>query len=61
MIEDFQKYRKQSKYDIVFFFLIEFPMEQDGVRPEDEEYRVEIEKRILALFEEYGQKYIVVR
>ena len=36
-------------YDLLVFVPIEFPMEKDGIRPEDEEYRHEIERRMQKL------------
>ncbi len=42
-------YTSKNPYDLTFYFPIEFDMENDGVRPEDEEYRKKIENRIFAL------------
>lgn len=37
---------ERHPYDFLIFVPIEFPMEKDGIRPEDEEYRHEIERRM---------------
>ena len=43
------KYHEENPYDLLVFVPIEFPMEKDGIRPEDEEYRHEIEQRMRKL------------
>ena len=43
------KYHKENPYDLLVFVPIEFPMQKDGVRPEDEGYRLEIEERMRKL------------
>ena len=40
-------------YSFIVYIPIEFPMEKDGVRSEDDEYRVEIDRLIQQMLEEY--------
>jgi thymidylate kinase len=49
LTEQANNYLAKNPYDLTFYFPIEFDMENDGVRPEDEEYRKKIDKRIFTL------------
>jgi len=44
LTEQANNYLAKNPYDLTFYFPIEFDMENDGVRPEDEEYREKIDK-----------------
>lgn len=48
-----------EEYDLIFYIPIEFAMEKDGVRSEDEKYREEIRNIIEALLTKYPPKKIV--
>ena len=60
-LEEVRKYLARYPYDVVFFLPIEFPMESDGVRPEDEKYRSIIETRIISIAEDLGVELVTVR
>lgn len=47
-------------YDIIFYTPIEFDMEVDGVRVDDEEYRKTIDERILKLFQYFKVPYVTL-
>lgn len=49
-----------QQYDLYVFVPIEFPMQSDGIRPEDEEYRAKIEEQMILLLDENRVKYITV-
>ncbi len=42
LYHDAVSFNKKNPYDIVFYLPVEFPMENDGVRPVNEDYRREI-------------------
>lgn len=44
---------EERPYDKVFYLPVEFPMQSDGVRKEDEEFRMEIDRRIKELLTEF--------
>jgi nicotinamide riboside kinase len=46
-------YVANNPYDLIFYFPIEFEMEKDGVRPEDEKYRELIDLRIRTFAKNY--------
>ncbi len=58
MIRDIVK--RNAHYDPVFYLSIEFPMELDGVRSEDEKFQREVDRHYKKTLEEFGIKYIVV-
>lgn len=49
-----------QQYNLYIFVPIEFPMQNDGVRPEGDEYRELVEKQMVQLLDEYQVKYIRV-
>lgn len=51
---------KNAKYDYVVWIPIEFPMEKDGVRSEEEDFRKEVERRYKSLLKKLGIKLILV-
>lgn len=55
------EHHKTYPYDIVFYIPIEFPLEQDGVRYEWEEFRELIDKYILLALEDLGIKPVELR
>jgi nicotinamide riboside kinase len=61
MVKMTRYYLDNNPYDLVFYIPIEFDMETDGVRKEDEEYRKEIDKNILELLTEFNVKYITIK
>ena len=66
LLEEAKKYLKKHEYDIVFFLPIEFPMEKDRVRIEDDlfsphNYRQVIEYRIIDIARELGVELVEVR
>ena len=52
--------KRNARYDSVFYLPIEFPMELDGVRSEDENFRKEVDRRYKKTLEELGVKYIIL-
>jgi len=52
--------RDNTKYDLVFYLPIEFPMELDGARSEDLEFQIEVDRRYKKLLDEWGIKYITL-
>lgn len=46
LLEYAKIYLERNAYTHIFYFPIEFDMEKDWVRPEDEEYRIRIDKNI---------------
>jgi nicotinamide riboside kinase len=51
---------EKERYDLYVYFPVEFPMIFDGVRPEDEEYRREVDKMILTLLNKHKVNYIEI-
>lgn len=49
-----------QQYDLYIFVPIEFSMQEDGVRPKDDDYRKLIENQMIQLLEENRVKYIRV-
>jgi len=60
-IELFKHYHQQELFDEVFYFPIQFPIEKDGVRDEDEIYRKEIDSIIRSLLINYKIPHIIVK
>lgn len=67
LIEDYDKYLSirseclyHNGYDIVFFVPIEFGMEDDGIRSDDEEQRKELSEAILFRLERAGENIVIV-
>jgi nicotinamide riboside kinase len=52
--------KDNTHYDFVFYLPIEFPMELDGVRSENDEFQAEVDRRYEKLLDEWGIKYIVL-
>lgn len=49
-----------QQYDMYVFVPIEFPMQSDGIRPEDEEYRAKVEEQMVLLLDENCVNHITV-
>ncbi len=49
-----------NPYDLVVYVPVEFPMEKDGVRPESERYRREIDEAILTILTNSKVPYVKV-
>lgn len=49
--------KQNTNYDFIFYLPIEFPMEIDGLRSEDEEFRKEIDERYKKLLNDLQVKY----
>lgn len=45
-------------YDRIFFLPVEFPLEGDGIRNQDEEYRLAVENELLKILERTGTPYV---
>lgn len=63
--DDFKKIireivKRNAHYDPVFYLPIEFPMELDGIRSEDENFRKEVDRRYKKTLKELGIKYITL-
>lgn len=67
--DDFEDYIKKTiwmfierntQYNIVFYLPIEFPMELDGVRSENDAFQKEIDRRYKKLLDDLGVKYITL-
>lgn len=67
--DDFDEYVKKTiwlfierntRYDFVFYLPIEFPMELDGVRSENDEFQKEIDRRYRKLLDDLKIKYIAL-
>lgn len=54
-------YHWQNPYDIVVYIPIEFPMVSDGVRPEGERYREQIDKAILSVLKSFKIPYVTAK
>lgn len=52
--------KRNARYDPVFYLPIEFPMELDGVRSEDENFQKEVDRRYRKTLKELGIKYIIL-
>jgi len=52
--------RRSAHYDFVFYLPIEFPLEEDGVRSVDPEFRAEIDRRFRKCLTEFNVKYVVL-
>lgn len=55
-----EKHIKEYPYDIIFYVPIEFPLEKDWLRFEDEHYQEIIDLQILKLLKRYKIKYVLV-
>ena len=55
-----QSYLQENTYDIIFYIPIEFEMEKDGVRYEDEQLRVIVDLQIQKYLKRYKLKYTVL-
>lgn len=53
-------YLSKNPYDLIFYFPIEFEMEKDGTRPEDEEYRKKIDSLIFTEMINNGEPLIPI-
>lgn len=51
---------EKNRYDIYIYFPIEFPLEIDGIRPLDEQYRKDIDEQIRMLLIKHKINYITV-
>ncbi|MBR3602249.1 MAG: ATP-binding protein [Lachnospiraceae bacterium] len=51
---------EKDRYDLYVYFPIEFALQYDGVRPEDEKYRRDIDALILSLLEQFQINYIKI-
>jgi len=49
------------RYDILFYVPIEFELENDGIRFEDEQFRKLVDEEIKKILEEYKVSYITLR
>lgn len=58
VIRDFVKHN--ARYDLVFYLPIEFSMETDGIRSQDEEFRKKVDSNYRKLLKELGVKYIIL-
>lgn len=52
--------REDAHYDFVFYLPIEFPMELDGVRSENDAFQKEMDRRYKKLLADLGVKYIIL-
>lgn len=50
-----------ASYDLIYRLPIEFAMENDGVREADENFRVAIDERIVALYSEFGRSVPIIK
>jgi nicotinamide riboside kinase len=46
-----------QSYDLFFYLPVEFPLQKDGVRSEDIEYRKQIDKLFLVIYDRYGIQF----
>ena len=51
---------EKNPYDLVFYIPIEFPLEKDGIRFEDEQYQKMIDLQILKYLKRYKIPYITL-
>lgn len=51
---------ESNPYDLVFYIPIEFPLEKDGIRFEDEQYQKMIDLQILKYLKRYKIPYITL-
>lgn len=49
---------EREKYDLYLYLPVQFPLEQDGVRPTDEEYQNQISQTIFELLQQYHLTYL---
>lgn len=54
---DIAEHRLRTQYTHVVYLPIEFPIVPDGLRPLDEDFQRDIDRRILELLERYGLRY----
>lgn len=52
---------QKNFYDCYIYFPIEFPMEEDAVRPNDEQYRIAIGEMIKSNLEKYSLRHITIK
>ncbi len=52
--------KNDAHYDFVFYLPIEFPMELDGVRSENDEFQKEVDRRYKKLLDDLGVRYITL-
>jgi len=51
---------EKERYDLYIYFPVEYPMFFNGIRPSDEEYRMNIDKMIYQILNEYSVNYITM-
>lgn len=54
---DVAEHRLRTQYTHVVYLPIEFPIVPDGLRPLDDEFQADIDRRILGLLDRYGLGY----
>jgi len=52
--------KRNAHYDTVFYLPIEFTMESDGIRSEDENFRKKVDHLYKKILKEFGVKYILL-
>ena len=60
LLDTVKSYLSEYPYDIIFYIPIEFPLEKDWVRFEDENYQKEIDNNIISILKELNIEYITV-
>lgn len=51
---------EQEKYDLYLYLPIQFPLESDGVRPENGAYQGQVSQTILKLLQDYRLPYLTI-
>ena len=53
-----EDHAEKRPYDRIFFLPVEFPLEGDGIRSQDEDYRLAVENELLRILAETGTPFV---
>lgn len=51
---------EQKEYGLYLYLPVQFPLEQDGIRPADKEYQNQISQSVLGLLQDYHLPYLSI-
>ena len=51
---------EKERYDLYVYLSIEFNLVEDGIRPSDKKYRMDVDEMILYLLQKFNINYITI-